>query len=562
MLKSLHIENIAVVKSADIEFGGGFNVLTGETGAGKSVIIDGISMLTGAKIPRDVIRAGERYALSEAVFDGLSAAVTARLSEMGVECDDGEVIISSKITEDGKSTCRVNGRSVTKTALREISAMLISIHGQHDSGMLFNKTSYFDMVDAYGGCAGLRGEYGEIYAELCDYREKLSCVDLDAQEKARRRDMLEYQIKDIDSKKLKVGEEETLESERLRLANIEKINKHVNFASRVLSGGERGGDVAYMLQRASESLSKIADVLDGAGALAQRLTEISYEASDIADEIKNLMDDDADNVDAKLDKIESRLETIASLKKRYGIDIAAILEFRDRAVRELDAIELSDETAEQYRQRIRELEAKAKAVAQKLSEKRIVAAREVSVKITEVLSYLDMPKVRLCVSVTPSRELTPNGCDVIEFMVATNPGEPMMPVSDIASGGEMARIMLAIKSVINEKDGVGCAIYDEIDTGISGKTSRKIGIKLYSIAHDAQILCVTHSAQIATLADNHYLISKREMDGRAHTGVRLLDGEERVEEAARILGGISITDAQRQAARDMLADAEALREQN
>ena len=562
MIQSLHIENIAVVKSADIEFGGGFNVLTGETGAGKSVIIDGISMLTGAKIPRDVIRAGERYALSEAVFDGLSAAVTARLAEMGVECDDGEVIISSKITEDGKSPCRVNGRSVTKTALREISAMLISIHGQHDSGMLFNKTSYFDMVDAYGGCAVLRGEYGEIYAELCDYREKLSCVDLDAQEKARRRDMLEYQIKDIDSKKLKVGEEETLESERLRLANIEKINKHVNFASRVLSGGERGGDVAYMLQRASESLSKISDVLDGAGALAQRLTEISYEASDIADEIKNLMDDDADNVDAKLDKIESRLETIASLKKRYGIDIAAILEFRDRAVRELDAIELSDETAEQYRQRIRELEAKAKAVAQKLSEKRIVAAHEVSVKITEVLSYLDMPKVRLCVSVTPSRELTPNGCDVIEFMVATNPGEPMMPVSDIASGGEMARIMLAIKSVINEKDGVGCAIYDEIDTGISGKTSRKIGIKLYSIAHDAQILCVTHSAQIATLADNHYLISKREIDGRAHTGVRLLDGEERVEEAARILGGISITDAQRQAARDMLADAAALREQN
>ena len=562
MLKSLHIENIAVVKSADIEFGGGFNVLTGETGAGKSVIIDGISMLTGAKIPRDVIRAGERYALSEAVFDGLSAAVTARLAEMGIECDDGEVIISSKITEDGKSTCRVNGRSVTKTALREISAMLISIHGQHDSGMLFNKTSYFDMVDAYGGCAGLRGEYGEIYAELCDYREKLSCVDLDAQEKARRRDMHEYQIKDIDSKKLKVGEEETLESERLRLANIEKINKHVNFASRVLSGGERGGDVAYMLQRASESLSKISDVLDGAGALAQRLTEISYEASDIADEIKNLVDDDAGDVDAKLDKIESRLETIASLKKRYGIDIAAILEFRDRAVRELDAIELSDETAEQYRQKIMELEAKAKAVAKKLSEKRIDAAREVSLKITEVLSYLDMPKVKLCVSVTPSRELTPNGCDVIEFMVATNPGEPMMPVSDIASGGEMARIMLAIKSVINEKDGVGCAIYDEIDTGISGKTSRKIGIKLYSIAHDAQILCVTHSAQIATLADNHYLISKREIDGRAHTSVRLLDGEERVEEAARILGGISITDAQRQAARDMLADAATLREQN
>lgn len=561
MLKSLHIENIAVVKSADIEFGGGFNVLTGETGAGKSVIIDGISMLTGAKIPRDVIRAGERYALSEAVFDGLSESVTARLADMGVECDDGEIIISSKLTEDGKSTCRVNGRSVTKTALREIASMLISIHGQHDSGMLFNKSSYFDMVDAYGGCADLRAQYYEIYEELSDYREKLACVDLDAQEKARRRDMLEYQIKDIDSKKLKVGEEEKLEAERLRLANIEKINKHVNFAGRVLSGGERGGDVAYMLARASESLTKISDVLEGAGALAERLTQISYEASDIADEIKNLVDEDAGDVDSKLDKIESRLEVIASLKKRYGATVEAILEFRDRAVRELDAIELSDEAAEQYRRQIVELEVQARAVAKKLTEKRTSAANEVSLKITDVLSYLDMPKVKLCVKVTPSRELTPNGCDVIEFMVATNPGEPMMPVSEIASGGEMARIMLAIKSVINEKDGVGCAIYDEIDTGISGKTSRKIGIKLYSIARGAQILCVTHSAQIATLADHHYLISKREMEGRAHTSVLLLDGEQRVEEAARILGGINITNAQRQAARDMLADAESLREQ-
>lgn len=561
MLKSLHIENIAVVKSADIEFGGGFNVLTGETGAGKSVIIDGISMLTGAKIPRDVIRAGERYALSEAVFDGLSESVAARLADLGIESDDGEVIISSKISEDGKSTCRVNGRSVTKTVLREIAALLISIHGQHDSGMLFNKASYFDMVDAYGGCSDLRARYDEIYSELTDFRQKLESVDLDAQEKARRRDMLEYQINDIDSKKLKVGEEEKLEAEKLRLANIEKINKHVNFASRVLSGGERGGDVSYMLSRAAESLMKISDVLDGASALAERLTQISYEAADVSDEVKALVDDDAGDVDAKLDKIESRLDVIASLKKRYGADIAAILAFRDKAVAELDLIELSDENAEQYRLKIAELCAKARQVGQMLTERRSRAADEVSHKITDVLSYLDMPKVKLCVSVTPSCELTPNGCDVIEFLVATNPGEPMMPVSDIASGGEMARIMLAIKSVINEKDGVGCAIYDEIDTGISGKTSRKIGIKLHSIADGAQILCVTHSAQIATLADNHYLISKREVEGRARTSVRLLDYEERVEEAARILGGINITEAQRQAARDMLADAEVLKAQ-
>ena len=561
MLKSLHIENIAVVKSAYIEFGGGFNVLTGETGAGKSVIIDGISMLTGAKIPRDVIRAGESYALSEAVFDGVSDAVKAKLADVGIDVCDQEVIVSSKLTADGKSTCRINGRSVTKTALREISSLLISIHGQHDSGMLFNKSSYFDMVDAYGGCNDQRDQYCRVYSALEEYRARLQGVSLDAQQKARRRDMLEYQIKDIDSKKLKVGEEETLEAERLRLANIEKINKHVNFASRVLGGGERGGDVAYMLQRASESLAKIADVLEGAGELAERLTQISYEAADVAEEVKSLMDDDADNVDARLDKIESRLEIIASLKKRYGADIAAILEFRNNAVAELDMIELSDENAELYRQKISELEDEARRIGAILTERRMLAAKEISEKITDVLCYLDMPKVKLCVSVTPSRELTPLGCDVIEFLVATNPGEPMMPVSDIASGGEMARIMLSIKSVINEKDGVGCAIYDEIDTGISGKTSRKIGVKLHSIAKQAQILCVTHSAQIATLADRHYLISKREVEGRARTSVRLLDHTERVEEAARILGGINITEAQRQAARDMLADAEQLKTQ-
>ncbi|MBE6583384.1 MAG: DNA repair protein RecN [Ruminococcaceae bacterium] len=556
MLKSLHIENVAVVKCADIEFGSGFNVLTGETGAGKSVIIDSISMLTGARVSREIIRAGETFAFAEAVFDGLSEQLCARLSELGIECEDGEAIISSRLTSDGKTSARINGRSVTKTVLREISGALISIHGQNDSGMLLDKSSYFDMVDAYGNLLSLREEYYCIYAELVECRDKLGKIDLDAQEKARRRDMLEYQVGDIDSKKLKMGEEEALESERLRLANLEKINKHINFAYRVLRGGERGGDVAYMLTRAAESLSKLSDVLPEAAELSERLTSISYEASDIADEVKNLSDDDSGDVDARLDKIESRLEVIASLKKRYGKDIAAILEFRDKAAAELDDIELSDERADEYRQKITELEAKATEKARLLTQKRVSAAKDVSDKIMKVLSYLDMPKVKLEVCVMPSKELMASGKDVIEVLVATNPGEPMMPVSEIASGGEMSRIMLAIKSVINEKDGIGCAIYDEIDTGISGKTSRKIGVKLHEIARNGQILCVTHSAQIATIADRHYLISKREIEGRAHTGIKLLSFEERVEEAARILGGINITEAQRQAAKDMLADAE------
>ena len=552
MLKSLHIENIAVVKNVDIEFSGGFTVLTGETGAGKSVMIDSINMLTGAKVARDVIRTGESYALSEAVFDGLSYAVCEKLSELGIEPEDGEIIVSCKLNSDGKTVNRINGRSVTRASLREISKALISIHGQNDSKVLFNKNAYFDLVDSYGECFSERDTYRDIYRALEETKRKFSALKCDEEEKARRHDMLEYQIKDIDSKKLKVGEEETLEAEKLRLKNIEKINKHINFADRVLSGGERGGNVSYMLSRASESLGKIADVVPDAAQLAEKLMEMSYEVSDVADEVKKLSDGDCEDADARLDKIESRLEVISSLKKRYGKDIKSILAFRDKALSELDSIERSDEDAEKYMSEIKSLQKCACDAAKILSEKRISAAKKASESIMDVLSYLDMPKVRFQIDVAPSDGLNPYGADKIEFAVATNPGEPLMPMSDIASGGEMARIMLAIKSVLNEKDGVSCSVYDEIDTGISGKTSRKIGVKLHSIAQSSQVICVTHSAQIATLADNHFLISKKEIDGRAYTSIESLSYEERVEEAARILGGINITEAQRQAARDML----------
>lgn len=552
MLRSLHIENIAVVKSADIELGLGFTVLTGETGAGKSVIIDSINMLSGSKISKDVIRSGEDFALSEAVFDGLSDGVVSKLSEMGIDVEDGEIVISCRINADGRAVNRINGRSVTRTALKDISKLLISIHGQNDSQMLFSKTSYFDLTDSYGECFGERESYREIFKNLEDTKRKLRELDTDEEEKQRRRDMLEYQIKDIDAKKLKIGEEEALEAEKLRLKNIEKINKHINFADRVLSGGERGGDVAYMLSRASESLNKISDVVPNAAPLAEKLMEMSYDVADIADEVKALSDTDSENADARLDKIETRLEAIASLKRRYGKDIESILAFREKAASELDAIEAADENSEKYRKEIEILEKSAREAADKLTARRRIAAENASNGIMEVLSYLDMPKVKFVIDVREGESLNSYGQDKIEFLVATNPGEPMMPMSDIASGGEMARIMLAIKSVLNEKDGVACSVYDEIDTGISGKTSRKIGIKLHSIAKEAQVLCVTHSAQIATLADNHFLISKKEIDGRAQTSIRRLSFDERVEEAARILGGISITDAQRQAARDMI----------
>lgn len=552
MLRELHIENIAVVKCADIAFPSGFTTLTGETGAGKSVIIDSINMLCGGKVSRDVIRAGESFALSEAVFDGITGDLVSRLAELGVECEDGEVVLSHKMTVDGKSTVRINGRPVTKTTLREVGRLLISIHGQNDSKILFDKNAYIDMVDSFGSCDAEREQYSAIFRELDSYRKKLRDISTDEDQKARERDMLEYQIKDIDSKKLREGEEEELEAEKIRLSSLEKINKHVNFAERALSGGEKGASASYLLSRASESLNKIADVIPEAAEIAEKLLDMSYEVSDISDKVASFGDDGGEDIDARLDKIESRLEAISGLKRRYGRDIRSILEFRDKAVARLDDIVLSGEHAVEYEKKIRELEKAAAAAASVLTDKRIAAARQALDKIMETLTYLDMPKVKFEIVLIKTEDFTASGCDKIEFMVATNPGEPMSPMSDIASGGEMARIMLSLKSVLNEKDGVGTAIYDEIDTGISGKTSRKIGIKLREIARDGQVICVTHSAQIATLADNHFLISKKEVEGRAQTSIRLLEKEERIEEAARILGGINITEAQRQAARDMI----------
>lgn len=552
MLKSLHIENIAVVKRADIEFLSGFTALTGETGAGKSVIIDAINMLCGGKVTRDVIRAGESYALSEAVFDGISDELANKLAELGIDVEDGEIVVSHKLTAEGKSTVRINGRAATKTLLREAGRLLISIHGQNDSRVLFDKGAYVYMVDSFGDIDGDRARYEAIYRELEEYRKRLRDVSFDEEQKARERDMLEYQIKDIDSKKLKDGEEEALEAEKIRLSSLEKINKHVNFAERCLSGGEKGASASYLLSRASESLNKIADVIPEAAEIAEKLLDMSYEVSDMADRVASFGDDGGEDIDTRLDKIESRLEAISSLKRRYGRDIRSILAFRDKAVERLDEIVLSDENALEYEKRIKELQREAREAAGVLTEKRRAAAKQASLRIMDTLTYLDMPKVKLEISLYKTEDFTPSGLDRVEFMVATNPGEPMSPMSEIASGGEMARIMLSLKSVLNEKDGVGCAVYDEIDTGISGKTSRKIGVKLREIASDAQVICVTHSAQIATLANNHFLISKKEIDGRSQTSVRLLDREERIEEAARILGGINVTDAQRAAARDML----------
>ncbi len=553
MLRHLHIENVAVVKSADVDFSDGLSVLTGETGAGKSVIIDSIKLLTGRKVSRDLIRSGEEFAFCEALFDGIGEGYRKYLSDIGIDIDDDELLLCVRLGTDGRTLAKINGKTVTKTILKAVGDKMISIHGQNDSTYFADAKNYVDLIDGYASCNDLRAKYGNIYAEICKYRESLNSLTSDNARLRRERDMLEFQIKEIESAHLKVGEEEYMSEELKKLENSERINKHVHKAYKALRG-DGGVGAVYLTEKAVGAISQISAIVPDASELSEKLDEIKYELEDIADRIDALgIEFDGDPTE-RIDKIHARLEKINKLKRKYGANIEEILKFLTQAKSRLDEIDTSDELCEKYRDEIKKLSSEAYAVAGELSLIRQTVAKEISEKTGAVLRYLDMPAVRFEILVNPGENLYESGCDKVEFTVATNVGEPLKPMTEIVSGGELSRITLALRSVLNQKDDIGCAIYDEVDTGISGKTSRKIGMKLKEISRSSQIICVTHSAQIATLADYHFLISKNQDTGRALSDIRLLSKEERIEEAARILGGINITDAQRQAAMDMLSE--------
>ena len=550
MLRSLQIKNIAVIKSADIGMGNAFTVLTGETGAGKSIIIDSISLLMGSRAPRELIRSGESRANVSALFENVSVNTMALLDDYGIDCEDGGVLLSRTVSADGKSVARVNGQSVTQTMLREIGKTLITIHGQHDNQRLMQKSYHIRLLDAYAGIQSQLEEYREVYQRLRTVRAELEALRRDDAEKMRLRDILEYQIKEIDAARLKEGEEEELSAERLRLQSIEKIKKQTDFAYRALYGSEKGSAV-LLLDKAGEALSRIAQVIPEAAELAERLEGFRYEIEDIALTAKGYADDSDGDPTARLDKIESRLDIIAKLERKYGADIAAVLAFREDAAARLDGIDNMDARVEELQDSVVSLEAEARKMAEKLRAVRIDCAKQAAERVCETLSYLDMPGVKFEIAVRPC-ELCSDGADEVEFMIAANPGEPAVPLAKTASGGELSRVMLALKCVLSENDGIDTMIFDEVDAGISGKTSRKVGVKLSELARGAQVLCVTHSAQIASLADDHLLISKSEVDGRAETDVRAIEGEDRVNEIARILGGINITETQRDAARELM----------
>ena len=552
MLRSLHIENIAVIRRADLDLKDGFTVLTGETGAGKSMIIDSLNLLLGNRVSKEIIRSGEHSAVVSAVFEEISDETCTLLSEMGLSCEDRCLMLQRTLNADGRSQTRINGQSVTQAMQKEIAGQLISIHGQSDHQRLLQKNAHRMLLDAYAKPEKEREQYNTLYRELREHQKKLDAVSQNEAEKARLLEMLKYQIEDIDAMRLKDGEEEKLIRERDRLANAEQINKQIRMSYRALRGGEKGS--AYdLIRRAQNALYTLDGLIEGVDALADRLETAASEIEDVAETLLGYSEDDNEDPTAKIDRIEGRLEGISKLKRKYGGSIAEILAFRAHAAQQLAELELSDEKRELLEKQVNQLLQETHVAAEKLTKKRVAAAREVVTQVTESLTFLDMPKVRFEVSIIPS-ELSESGADDVEFLIATNPGEPLLPMVKIASGGELSRIMLALRSVINDRDGASTVVFDEVDTGVSGKTSRKIGIKLMESAKNVQVLCVTHSAQIASLADTHFRIQKQERDGRAETDVIELNLDDRVEEIARILGGIEITNAQRDAAREMIEE--------
>ncbi|MBR2931006.1 MAG: DNA repair protein RecN [Clostridia bacterium] len=559
MLSSLHIENIAVIKEADIDFKDGFTALTGQTGAGKTVVLDCIELLLGTKADKELIRHGETVATVSGLFERLSDRSLAIISDAGIEVgEDRSLLIYRQISTDGRSVLKLNGKNATLAVLRALSHSLMAIHGQSDTNALGDPEAHIGLVDVYADNAELLSDYRAAFSSLEEIRRQKRAVIERAAEGERLREILAYQIKDIDSAGLHEGEEEELVDKKVKLRNSEKITKNAELVYKALRGSEKGS-VAYLVDRSIGALSSIAGVLPDFTEYAERLRDVLYQVEDVAEEVYAVLDGLEADPTETLNLIESRLDKINKLKRKYGLTVADILAFREKAAAELDEIENSDGLIKELEKREEEAYTAALGLARQLHERRLDAAKELEAKVKETLEFLDMPKVVFFADIKERLDgerfaLNQNGTDTLEFYISANLGADAQPISKIASGGELARIMLALKHVLADKDGVSTVVFDEIDAGVSGKTARKIGIKMLEISKKTQLLCVTHSAQIASLAEQQYLISKSVVNGSTETSVVMLDREGRISELSRILGGINITDSQRQAATDMLEE--------
>ena len=547
MLSLLHIENIAVIEQADISFDPGFNVLTGETGAGKSIVIDAISAILGKRAYRDMIRTGTNKASVRAVFTKVPALPW--FGENGVEYDE-ETVIQRDIFMDGKNVCRVNGTLVTVSILQKLGLQLINIHGQHDSATLFDEENHLRFLDAFADNEALLLDYREKFSAVSALRREIDRMTMDEGEKLRRMETLKYQVEEIEKADLKAGEDEELEQRRKLLQNSEKLSQGLEEAAESLLGGDDTDGAAVLLSQAAYALSRIARYSDEYTAFQERLTDLKYQVQDIADEVRDALEELSYSAD-ELEQIESRLDIIHRLRRKYGTTCQEILEYLENARKELDEIEFADDRVEHLKKQLSVKEKAAWEAAMRLRKDRQEKGNLLSEKILSELRQLDMPRVQFQCRFRET-ELGADGADLVAFYLSANAGEDLKPLSKVASGGELARIMLSMKNVLAEKDAVDTLIFDEVDTGVSGRAAQRIAEKLRALAQHKQVLCVTHLPQLAALADTHMLIAKSEHDGRTFTTVTPLDREGRKQELARIIGGTNITEITLKSAEEML----------
>ena len=547
MLSLLHIENIAVIECADISFDQGFNVLTGETGAGKSIVIDAISAILGERAYRDMIRTGTNKASVRAVFSDVPDLPW--FTDNGVEYDS-ETVIQREIHLDGKNVCRVNGSLVSVAILRKLGTQLINIHGQHDSATLFDEDNHLTFLDAFGDNEQLRADYSEKYETVAKLRREIEKMTMDEGEKLRRMETLRYQIAEIEKADLEIGEDEALEERRKILQNAEKLSNGMDTAVECLYGGDESDGAAGLLAQAEYALARLAKFSDNFAAMHERVADLMYQVQDAAEEVRDARDDPSYSAD-ELEQIESRLDVIHKLRRKYGVTCEDILGYLDKAKKELDDIEFADDHLEHLKKKLKKAEKEAWDAAKTLRKNRQETSATMADRILTELAQLDMPRVQFACQFTET-DLTANGADTVAFYMSANAGEALKPMSKVASGGELARIMLAMKNVLAEKDQVNTLIFDEVDTGVSGRAAQKVAEKLRSVASHKQVLCVTHLPQLAALANTHLLIAKSERDGRTYTSVTPLDIEGRKKELARIIGGTNITETTLKSAEEML----------
>lgn len=554
MLSNLKIENIAVIKKAVIDFKDGFNVMTGETGAGKSIIIDSLNAVLGERTSRELIRTGCDFAEVTALFYDASDEVNSILNELDIpKEDDGTILVVRKMSPDGKNICKVNSVSVTVSMLKRLGKQLVNIHGQADNQTLLNEENHCSYIDRIAENEAIFDRFSDSYNEYVALKNQLASLNIDEEQKLRRMDMLDYQIAEIEAANVKIGEWDELREKQTLFRNIEKLSSALSTAYAYLEGDDEAQGAVALSFSALNKLNSVSDISKDISELSLALEEKAYDLSAIGEQVKDLLDSlDFDENSVAL--VEERLDALYELSKKYGKTEEDILNFYNNAVEERNSIENSDEIKRKLTAEVNAAYKKALENAKELSKTRIFAGNLFSKNVCEELRFLDMPSVRFAVDIKDC-PLCENGIDKVEFLLSANVGEDLKPLSKIASGGELSRIMLAIKSVLSEKDGISTLVFDEIDTGVSGSAAQKIAVKLKQVSRSHQVICVTHLAQIAAYADEHLFISKSEHDGQTYTELKSLSFDERKNELARIMGGFEVTSAMLESAEQMLLSA-------